>query len=98
VLQPGAAGFSRIAVYELTVTGYFARRKRHMKTFTATYKGNRTVELPDDLDLPKDTKVFVMIPDQEDGAEIRRHLQGAAEDVFAKLWDNEEDEVWNEYV
>jgi hypothetical protein len=40
----------------------------------------------------------VMIPGQEDEAEIRRHLQGAAEDVFAKLWDNEDDEVWNEYI
>ena len=69
-----------------------------MKTFTAIYKGNRTVELPDDLDLPKDTKVLVVIPEPEDEAEIRRHLQGAAEDVFAKLWDNEDDEVWNEYI
>ena len=69
-----------------------------MKTFTAIYKGNRTVELSDDLDLPKDTKVLVMIPEQEDEAEIHRHLQGAAENVFAKLWDNEEDEVWNEYI
>ena len=40
----------------------------------------------------------VMIPEPEDEAEIRRHLQGAAEDVFAKLWDNEDDEVWNEYI
>lgn len=40
----------------------------------------------------------VMIPGQEDEAEIRRHLQGAAEDVFAKLWDNEDDEVWKEYI
>jgi len=39
-----------------------------------------------------------MIPEPEDEAEIRRHLQGAAEDVFAKFWDNEDDEVWNEYI
>lgn len=43
-------------------------------------------------------KEDVMIPEQEDEAKIRRHLQGAAEGVFAKLWDNEEDEVWNEYI
>jgi len=69
-----------------------------VKTFTAIYKGNRTVELSDVLDLPKDTKIFVMIPEQGDEVEIRRHLQTVAEDVFAKFWGNEEDEVWNKYI
>lgn len=69
-----------------------------MKTFTALYKGNRTIELFDELAIPKDTRVLVIIPEQDDETDIRRHLQDAAEDVLAKLWDNEEDEVWNEYL
>ena len=69
-----------------------------MQTFSAIYKGNRTVKLTEDLDLPTDTVVLVVIPDQDDEAEIHHHLQSAAETVFAKLWDNEGDEVWNEYL
>jgi hypothetical protein len=69
-----------------------------MKTFSATYKGNRTVELSEDPNLPADTAVLVMIPEREDETEMRDQLQRAAEAVFAKLWNNEGDEVWNEYL
>ena len=69
-----------------------------MKTLSAIYRGNRTVELSDNLDIPEDTAVLVVIPDQDNGAEMHSQLQGAAEAVFAKLWDNREDEVWNEYL
>jgi hypothetical protein len=69
-----------------------------MKTLSAIYKGNRVIELFEDVDLPKDVAVLVVIPEQEDEEGLRRHLRSAAEPVFAKLWDNEEDEVWNEYL
>ena len=68
-----------------------------MKTLSAIYKGNRTVELSDNLDIPKDTAVLVVIPDQDNEAEMHSQLQGAAQAVSAKLCNNKEDEVWNEY-
>lgn len=70
-----------------------------MKTFSAIYKGNRVVELLEDINLPKDLEVLVIIPEQdEEESTLRRQLQSTAETVFARLWDNEEDEVWNEYL
>jgi len=69
-----------------------------MKTFSAVYKGDRVVELLEDIDLPKDVEVLVVIPEQEDERELRSQLQSAAEAVFANLWDNKEDQVWNEYL
>ena len=66
-----------------------------MKTFSAVYKGDRVVELLEDIDLPEDVQVLVVIPGQEDEEELRSQLQVAVATVFAKLWDNEEDEIWN---
>lgn len=69
-----------------------------MKTLSATYKGNRTIELSEDPHLPEDTAVLVVIPEQDDEDGMRLQLRSAAELAFAKLWDNEGDEVWNEYL
>jgi len=69
-----------------------------MKTLSATYKGERMAELFEDIDLPKDIAVLVIIPDKEDERELRSQLQSAAEVDFARLWNNKEDEVWNEYL
>lgn len=69
-----------------------------MQTFPATYKGGRVVELSKDIALPKDINVLVVVLKQDDETVLRRQLQSAAETVFAKLWDNEADEVWNEYL
>ena len=44
------------------------------------------------------THYFKAITEQEDERELHSQLQSAAEVVFAKLWDNEGDEVWNEYL
>ena len=66
-----------------------------MKTLTAIYRGNRVVELSEDVELPKDIEVLVVIPDQEDERELRNQLRIATEAVFTKLWDNKEDEIWN---
>ena len=41
---------------------------------------------------------FKAITEQKDERELRSQLRSAAEVVFAKLWDNEGDEVWNEYL
>lgn len=69
-----------------------------MQTLSAIYKGQRVVELFEDIDLPKDIVVLVVIPEQDDERELRSQLRSAAEIVFAKLWDNKGDEVWNEYL
>ncbi len=69
-----------------------------MQTLSAVYKGQRVVELFEDIDLPKDIVVLVVVPEQEDERKLHGHLRSAAEVVFAKLWDNEGDEVWNEYL
>ena len=69
-----------------------------MKTFPAIYRGDRLVELVEDIVLPKDIEVLVVIPEQDNERTLRRQLQSAAETVFARLWDNQEDEVWNEYL
>ena len=69
-----------------------------MKTFSAVYKGDRVVQLLEDVDLPEDVQVLVVVPEQEDERESRSQLQMSAETAFAKLWDNEKDEVWNEYL
>ncbi len=69
-----------------------------MQTLSAIYKGQRVVELFEDIDLPKNIVVLVVIPKQENERELRSQLRSAAEVVFAKLWDNEGDEVWNEYL
>ncbi|OQY18616.1 MAG: hypothetical protein B6I34_10475 [Anaerolineaceae bacterium 4572_32.1] len=55
-------------------------------------------ELSKDIALPKDINVLVVVLKQDDETVLRRQLQSAAETVFAKLWDNEADEVWNEYL
>lgn len=69
-----------------------------MKTLSGVYKGKRVVELFEDIDLPKNIGVLVVIPEEDDERKLRNQLQGAAEVVFAKLWDNKEDELWNEYL
>ncbi len=69
-----------------------------MKTLSGIYKGKRVVELFEDIDLPKDIGVLVVIPEENDERKLRNQLQNAAEGVFAKLWDNKGDEVWNEYL
>ena len=64
-----------------------------MKTLSAIYKGERVVELFEDINLPKDIAMLVVIPGQEDDRELRSQLQSAAEVLFGKLWDNKGDEV-----
>lgn len=69
-----------------------------MKTLSGVYKGKRVVELFEDIELSKDIGVLVVIPEEDDERKLRNQLQSAAEVVFAKLWDNKEDELWNEYL
>ena len=56
------------------------------------------VELSDNLDIPKDTVVLVVIPDEDDENEMRRQLHGAAQSAFAKVWDNEKGAIWKDYL
>ncbi len=68
-----------------------------MKTLSAKYKGNRILELNDLLDLPIDSKILVVIPEDDDEKTMHQQLRSVAEVAFAKLWHNKEDEVWREY-
>jgi hypothetical protein len=56
------------------------------------------IELAEGVELPKNTVVFVVIPDQSDEIHMRQHLVGVVQTTFTRLWDNEEDEVWNGYL
>jgi hypothetical protein len=69
-----------------------------MKTVTGIYTGDCIIELTESLELPNDTAILVVIAEQDDEAEMRLHLQKAAQTAFAKLWGNQEDEVRNEYL
>ena len=69
-----------------------------MRTLSAIYKGTRVIELLEDIDLPEHRKVLVVILEPDDERTLRSQLQSAADKVFAKLWDNKEDEIWNEYL
>lgn len=69
-----------------------------MKTLSAIYKGDRTIELAEEPALAENTPVLVLIPGEDDETEMRTQLQRQSETVFVKLWSNEGDEVWNEYL
>jgi len=69
-----------------------------MKTLTAKYIGNRVIELSENVDLPENVEVLVLFPEEDDEMTLRNQLRKGAESVFARLWDNEGDEVWNEYL
>ena len=69
-----------------------------MRTLPAIYKGRQVVELLEEVDLPEDVKVLVVIPELDDEKALHSQLQNAAEAVFTKLWNNEKDEVWGEYL
>jgi hypothetical protein len=69
-----------------------------MKALPAVYRGDRVVELVEDITLPKDIEVLVVIPEQDNERALRGQFQSAAETVFARLWDNQEDKVWHKYL
>jgi hypothetical protein len=69
-----------------------------MKKYSAIYRGDRVVELIEDIVLPKDIEVLVVIPERDNERALHNQLQSAAETVFARLWDNQEDKVWHEYL
>ncbi len=69
-----------------------------MITVPGIYKGNRQIELKDDVELPSNTSVYVLLPTEDDEQMIKKNLQMKSEEVFKKMWNNEQDEVWNEYL
>jgi len=69
-----------------------------MRTVVAVYRGNRVIELQEDIDLPSNSSVMVLLPTDMDERVTQQFLQKASEKVFEKPWDNEGDEVWNEYL
>lgn len=70
--------------------------EKNMKTLSAIYRGNRVIELYEDVKLPQNIDVLVVIPDDE--RQLHNQFQIAAEIAFHRLWDNQEDEVWNDYL
>lgn len=64
----------------------------------AKYIGKGLIELTEDIELEPNTKILVIIPDRDNDNQLRIQLRLSAEQVFSKLWDNEEDEVWNEFL
>jgi hypothetical protein len=70
-----------------------------MRTLSAILKGNRTIQLTEDHpELSENTPVLVVITDEDDETEMRMQLRLHSEAIFARLWDNEGDKVWNEYL
>jgi len=69
-----------------------------VKTFSGIYKGNRLIELDEDIEITKNIKVVIMIPEQDDEMLLRNQLLKSAEGTFSKIWNNEEDAVWNDYL
>ena len=59
-----------------------------MKALSAIYKGQRVVELFEDIDLPKDIVVLVVIPEQEDERELRSQLRSAFDQVAVTFANN----------
>jgi hypothetical protein len=69
-----------------------------MKTLSGVYKGDRLVEIEQDVQISKNIKVIIIIPDQDDEDILKTQFQKSAEVTMGKLWDNEEDNIWNEYL
>jgi hypothetical protein len=69
-----------------------------MKTLSGIYKGNRMIEINEDIKIKKNIKVIIIIPEQDDEDLLKAQFQSSAEVTFDKLWNNEEDKVWNEYL
>ena len=72
------------------------KEKDSQKALSATYKSEQVVELLEDIDLPKDMAVLVVIPEQEDKEvadidEIEWLRAVAANPVFDFLKKPEED-------
>jgi len=55
-----------------------------MKTLSATYKGERVVELFEDINLPKDIAVLVVIPEQGEQMITQKQI----EEIVKKIVDN----------
>ena len=69
-----------------------------MKTVSGVYKGNRLIELDEDIEITKNIKIIIMISEENDEILLRNQLLRSAEGTFSKIWNNEEDTVWNEYL
>jgi hypothetical protein len=69
-----------------------------MRTVAAIYKGNRGIELQENIDLPSNSFVTVLLPTKEDDRVTHQFLPEAAEKGFEKLWDNDGDKIWAEYL
>ncbi len=69
-----------------------------MRALTGMYKGNRLIQLLEEVDLPPDAEVYILLPDPEDEIVMRSEMKKVAEASFARLWSYSGDDVWNEYL
>ncbi len=69
-----------------------------MRALTGMYKGDRLIQLLEEVDLPPDAEVYILLPDPEDEIVMRSEMKRIAEVSFARLWSYSGDDVWNEYL
>ena len=69
-----------------------------MRALTGMYKGDRLIQLLEEVDLPPDAEVYILLPDPEDEIATRSEIKRIAEASFARLWSYSGDDVWNEYL
>jgi hypothetical protein len=65
-----------------------------MKAIKARYDGH--VIVPEEpVDLPADTPVQVLLPDENDSIEISKAFANISEASFSRIWDNDEDAAYD---
>lgn len=56
------------------------------------------VEIDEAINITTSLKSITIIPEQDDEYLFKAQLQDSAEVTFCKLWNNEDDNFWNEYL
>ena len=65
-----------------------------MKAIKAHYDGH--VIVPEEpVNLPANTPVRVLVPESDDSADITREFSKLSEASFSRVWDNEDDAVYD---
>lgn len=69
-----------------------------MRAALAHYDGQQ-IQLDDRLDIPQGAKFIVVVLDSSDGADLNAtDMMAAQEPAFARVWDNEEDAIYDQYL
>ena len=69
-----------------------------MRAGLAHYDGQQ-IHLDDRLDIPQGAKLIVVVLDSSDGADLNTSdMMAAQEPAFARVWDTEEDAIYDQYL